>query len=309
MKVSRILKIGALALLASSLVFVACKKEDDDDDYGIISKDDSDNFTINYTNSESSVNRGYKTTRLKHSGALTQITMNKVSASSGAMGYIWDLESADKDGNYSRAAKDTRRFLIAGFNCAQSGNSYFVNPYVSLYKDVLDIQANNFGVAGTTKKETEEATKVGDATETEYLKLGSKSLSVTPDSTTGDFVITLDVYESGKWDWNENKTKRVYTSYDGGYNVDIYVGALTTKEVAEKNTPDAEATIPAKDLGYLEALQEKYANDANKLAKITEDNIVKQQSCAAYANVYAGKTLKGSIKYADTYSADEVVEE
>ena len=280
------------AALAMASTFVACT-EDDDDDFNLISKDNSDNFTINATNDTGSVQRGYKTTSLKHSGALTQITMNKACANSGAMGYIWDLESANSDGTYSRAAKDTRRFLIAGFNY----NGSVVKPYVSLYKDVVDIQANNFGATGTTQKETTAATAVGDAKETEYLKLGEKLLSVTPDTSTGDFVITLDVYEDGNWTWNEAKTKRVYTSYNGGYIADIYVGALTLAEVAAKTSADATATIKAADLGYI--------TETSNTAK----NIVKQQTCAVYANVYAGKTLKGSFKYTETYAADEVVEE
>ncbi len=300
--------MSATALLATASFFTSCT-EDDDDDYGIITKDNKDNFTIDYTNDSTSVQRGYVTTSTKHSGALTQITMNKVSAGAGAMGYIWDLEAAGSDGTYSREAKDTRRFLIAGFNCSGSGSSYVVKPYVSLYKDVVDIQANNFGATGTTQKEETAATAVGSASEIEYLALGSKSLSVTPDSTSGDFVITLDVYEDGEWTWNEAKTKRVYTSYNGGYVADIYVGALETADVAEKTSPDATAKIKADDLGYLAALQTKYANDADKLAKITEDNIVEQQTCAVYANVYAGKTLKGSFKYAADYAAAEAVEE
>lgn len=302
---------ASMAAIAMVGTFVSCT-EDSDDDYGIITKDNQDNFSINYTNDSDSVQRGYETTKAKHKGALTKITMNKASANAGAMGYIWDLEAAKEDGTYSREAKDTRRFLIAGFSYTGTA----VKPYVSLYKDVVDIQANNFGATGTAQKETEAATAVGSATETEYLKFGSKSIAVTPDATTGDFDLTLDIYESGEWTWNEKKDKRVYTSYDGGYVVDIYKGALTLAEVAEKNTDstatgyaDATTSVPAADLGYLAALQTKYADDADKLAKITESSIVSQQTCAVYANVYAKKTLKGAFNYTESYGADEVVED
>ena len=51
-----------------------------------------------------------------------------------------------------------------------------------------------------------------------------------------------------------------------------------------------------------------YVTIAHNVATVTS-NGNRQKNGAVYANVYAGKTLKGSWKYADTYSADEVVEE
>ena len=88
---------------------------------------------------------------------------------------------------------------------------------------------------------------------------------------------------------------------------DIYIGALTITDVSKKTTPDASVKIDEADLGYLAAKKLKYAD--KEVAEITKKSIVEQQSCAVYANVYAGKTLKGSFKYAETYKADEVVEE
>ncbi|MBQ0052309.1 MAG: hypothetical protein KBT11_09660 [Treponema sp.] len=293
--------------MALSLVFgFASCGEDSDDDFNIITKDNSDNFTINFKNEDATaVKRGYETTTNKHSGALTQITLNKSDNGAGAIGYMWDLEAAGKDGKYSRAAKDTRRFCIVGLSYMNNK----VRPYVSMYKDVVDIQANNFGVAsaaGKENKENTDAAAVGNATETEYLKLSSNATYNIADSAVeadadGNFVITIDVYEDGEFSWNAAKTKRVYTSYNGGYKVDIYNGAVTTADIAdsEKTAITTTVVIPADDLGYV---AKKNPTDMSKA-------IVDQQTCAVYANVYGGKTMNAKVKYASTYAAAEVVEE
>lgn len=296
--------MAAAALILTAGVFVSCG-EDDDDDYGIITKDNSDNFWIDYTNDTSDTQRGYKTTTNAHSGALTQVTMNTVSNNAGAMGYIWDLESADEDGKYSRAAKDTRRFLIVGFNYKDGK----VNPYVSQYKDVTDIQLNNFGATATNEKETGATATSNGAHEDEILALYAKDSSFAPvPDDDGNFVITLDVYEDGEWTWNTAKTKRNYTSYNGGYKVDIYNGAKTITEIADATESDkaVSTSVSADLLGYKAAAEAKLGS--GETLNISK-SIVAQQTCAVYANVYPGKTLRGSFKYANTYSEAEVIEE
>lgn len=274
---------GGVAILASAFVFTGCKSEDDDDENGMISGSNN-NYTIEYTNNTGDVSRGYATTTFKHLGALCQITLKKGS-DSGAMGYIWDLES-----NSTREAKDPRVFCIAGFNYNHTASGK-VAYYVSRYRNITDVAANNFGATTATNDFMTSTTPV----EKVYLGLTeSNSFEPTKDAN-GNVVVTIDVYEDGTFTKDENG-KRTYTTYNGGFKVDIYDGAVTAADIKSKNiTPKATATIPAADLGYT-------VTDATK-------HVVPQRNGAVYANVYAKSTVTGSWKYVDTYSAAEVVEE
>ena len=314
MKISK--KVLAAFSMAAALMMavsvVSCKEEDDDDDYGILSKDNKDSFTINYTNDSDSVRRGYATTTNQYTGGLIKLTMDKASANAGAMGYIWDLQnSADAA---KRAAKESRQFLIAGFNYTGS----VVRPYVSLYKDVTDIELQNFGATGNHEDGDEENTANG-ATEKEYIKYGTSTYTPTlekatvtktvdgkaQDVETDCVVVTLDVYEDGEWTWEGGKRK--YTSYNGGYVVDFYDGTVTLEQIASGSVDkkigttskiSAATTITKSDLGYTKNTD-------------TTKSIVVKQTCAVYANVYAKKTLVGKSQYVKDYTstADEVVEE
>ena len=275
MKISKLLKVGAFALLAASLCFVGCKKEDDDDENEMISGSNN-NYTLSYDNSASSAtSRGYVTTKNNHLGALCQITLNKgYSGSGAAMGYIWDISSTDASASAEELARAVsekpRSFCIVGFGYKTSAGKF--SPYVSRYTNVYDIQASNFGTDGVTVNGATQK-----AVENVYLELGNKFL--TADSN-GNYVMTVNVYEEK--DNNEKTT--------GGYVVDIYNGAVAKADL-ESATKLATTTISAADLGYATA------------AKAT------QRQGAVYANVYANSKASGSWKYLDTYSADEVVEE
>ena len=186
------------AALAMAVSFTGCKEEDDDDENNMLSGSNN-NYSISYKNESTSVSRGYKTTTFKHLGSLCQMTMSADSANSGAMGYIWDLES-----NSERAEKDPRRFFIVGFNYDGSD----IKPYVSLYKNVTDLQLQNFGATG--QKETGANTTANGATEKEYIALGSKKLTQKADND-GNIVLTVDVKEGTDASGN----------YDGTYIVKI----------------------------------------------------------------------------------------
>lgn len=271
MKLSKLFKIGAVALLATSLCFVGCKAEEDDDENGMISGSNN-NYTLSYDNSASSAtSRGYVTTKNNHLGALCQITLDKgYSGSGAAMGYIWDISSTDASASAEELARAVsekpRSFCIVGFGYKTSAKKF--SPYVSRYTNVYDIQASNFGTDGVTVNGATQK-----AVENVYLELGDKFLTAQSD---GSYVMTVNVYE--------NATK-------GGYVVDIYNGAVTKAEIeaGTVGTPLAITTISYTDLGYT--------------TKAT------QRQGAVYANVYASSKASGSWKYLDTYSADEVVEE
>ncbi len=263
--------------------FASCS-EDDDDEFNLISGS-GNNYSVSYTNTESSNVRGYDTTATKHRGALTQITFNKDSLDcNGAMAFIWDLES-----NSGRSAKDPRVFNIAGLRIVKNSTSYYAQPYVSVYKDITNIQEINLGADSGNLAEG------SSATEKEILKLSTENqFSVTPDSTTGAVTVTINAYE-------ETDSAGAYT---GNYLVDFYSGA-----VDENNLPSSKAakseTITYKQMGY-KAYDSTATDKTNMLAS---DNRIPQKTNAVYANVYSGKTLNGTYKFIKTYSDAEVVEE
>lgn len=234
----------------------------------------NNNYSIDYSNSSDSVSRGYKTTTFKHLGAICQMTIDTSVAggNGGAMGYIWDLET-----NSARATTEPRRFFIVGFNYNYTSSGK-VAYYVSRYKNVVDLSAQNFGA-------TTSATGT-DPVEKEYVALSSSN-SFTPTITDNQLTVTANVYM--------NKTN---DAYDGSYTVEIYDGAVTEEQItAGTVTAKKTVTIPAADVGYV-------SEDGTVASASTM-----QKNGAVYANVYANTSLKGTWKYVKTYSADEVVEE
>lgn len=286
-----VLLSSAVLVAAMATMFVGCKAEDDDDDANAI-KGSANHYTVNYTNDTDDTYRAYDTTTYKHAGALWQITLLKDSKS-GALGYIWDLESDSE-----RAAKAVRRFCIAGFNYNYTAPNK-VAYYVSGYKNVVDISAANFGtedeITATEGKHKGESFK---ADEKEFISLSSvHSFEPTKDSD-GNVVVTFDVYEGGEWSWNGSNRK--YSSYDGSYVVDIYDGAVTSEEISNNTAKDKKkdsAIIPADYLGY--------KTDTSDTTK----SIVTQQPAAVYINAYKGTTLNGKWDCEDTYKEAIVVEE
>jgi len=280
MKLSKILMSGAL-VAALTFGVMGCKAEENDDELGVLQGRNND-YSVEYTNEGDDTYRAYITTTFKHAGSLCQVTMNK-SDKGGAMGYIWDLES-----NSSRAEKDPRRFFIVGFNYNNTATGK-VAYYVSRYSNVTDIQAKNFGTG----------TNASDAKEKEYIKLNTTNVCTPTVDANGDFTMTFDVYEDGVFTVEDDGTKK-YTSYNGGFVVDIYNGKVEKEGLKNAKKVDT-VKIPADDVGYKTA-----DSDTTKPICGASAN---QKNGAVYANIYKGSTLKGSWHYADTYKAAEVVED
>ena len=102
--------------------------------------------------------------------------------------------------------------------------------------------------------------------------------------------MTFDVYEDGEFTFDENGKKK-YTSYNGGFVVDIYNGKIETADLKTANKVKS-VKIPAADV-------------TNPICGASAN----QKQGAVYVNVYQGNTLKGKWHYADTYKAAEVVED
>lgn len=236
MKLSKILFGGAV--LALSLAFVGCATDDDTE--GAISGSGS-KYTLDYTNAGEGTYRCYNGTNLKHESMTTKITLKNQSADAdfaGVMGVMFDF----KDSAEVSKAKD---FFVVGlnYNYRTKGKLYW---YVSKMKNIVDIQAGNFG-ASTTATGT-------DPHETEFVALESESYSKTP-KTNGDLVVVVNVV----------------AKEDGGYTVNLYdeddLG--TDGKPLETAVAFASTEINAGHTGYDKPTQSKLAVYANIQSKKT----------------------------------------
>ncbi len=135
MKKAKKMLLAASALALVSFGVIGCG-EDPDDDYGMITKTDSKNYSVTFTNDTGKTCRAYYPTTLKHEGAQVEFKFTDVEVTSeaGVLGLVWELETVNKDTN-------ARNFFVLGIR-QKNGVPYY---YISQFKDVTDINATNFG--------------------------------------------------------------------------------------------------------------------------------------------------------------------
>ncbi len=281
MKISKLLKLGAFALLAASLCFVSCKKEDDEENA-------IDGNTINYTNSKDSIYRAYISTNLKHLGELVKITFNNQTTSShdGVMGFIWDYkESKSVTGSAAANAStsDTYNFFVIGFNGYGASGSkprYYISKYFNIPKGQLE--NDNFGASTTV---TTHAAGIAASEPKEIVVQDWENLNgptIASDKTLTFWVDIYPVYSGSEYGVDIAN----HSSDDAGsFVVDIYDADPRESGATKLDS----VTIPTSKTGYTAKPDQAY------LAK--------------YANVQPNKTLSGSWTFAKDYAADEVVEE
>ena len=266
-----------LGMVATAIVIAlsGCKIPGTDDDRGVI-KGSYNNYSIDYTN-ETDGYRAYKPTKLKHAGALVKVTFKEPANDNWSkMGVIFDLTEDENN---------VREFYIIGLAGANTANCY-----VSKFSNVTDIQAENFGTKLSTNPAVEKViwnTKVSNGIGTitrpnadedgniSYYVFYKEFKNPGSDPTKGYF-------EWGVFGFNEEKAKEAKKAVQ---KADCDLAALTVIDPAL-----ASGTIPnAFNLGSLESLP--------------------QNNIAVYAKIDAGKSLKGTWDYLDTYKeAEEVVE-
>ncbi|MBQ7537706.1 MAG: hypothetical protein IJT42_01910 [Treponema sp.] len=288
MKISKLLKVGAFALLAGSLCFVGCKNDDDEND--VITKTDSKNYSVNFTNSGTSVTtRGYEATTFMHRGELVRFTFDSSSTDGGVLGFIWDLEKTDSKLE-STGAKG-RNFLV--FGLATNFESGKIQYYASKYYNISDISARNFGAYNNgTVAYSEANVENGVACEYDITKAVTGSSFVDLGNTSANKVVYwADIYPTTTANHvagTEDKTN----TFTGGYTIDIYEGTADSEELgAKKGTVDIGTDVT----GYVAAG-----------ASGTE---VPHRYLAVYANIYNNKSLKGAWYLKSDYYNDDVVEE
>ncbi|MBR4322983.1 hypothetical protein [Treponema sp.] len=305
MKISKLLKVGAFALLAGSLCFVGCKNDDDENS---VIQGSGNTKTIDYANTDNTEGtcRGYSTTALKHQGELVRLTLTGTSGTTtetyskyanktygGVMGYIWDLSIADAENKTSK-----RNFFVLGLAVNPTSYSGKVKYYVSRYFNVTNIYDKNFGAEDANKVTSPSAANVTNGTTCEMVISDFTELS---GITTNDskLVIWADIYPtliSGKTHTAGTQDKEA--DYTGGWTIDFYKGT------ADSNTPGDKITtvdIPAEKTGYIAGSETE--DSTNKKLHIPQNYM------ACYANVYNNYRVTGEWYQKSDYFVDSVVEE
>ena len=111
MKISKLLKVGAFALLAASLCFVSCKKEEDEEN--AIS---GDNISMTHDGTSGNYYRAFSTTTTKHYSATAKITINNAdtvknsgNAANCALGYVFGLQEVEVKAGTQLKKNDGRK--------------------------------------------------------------------------------------------------------------------------------------------------------------------------------------------------------
>ena len=269
-------KIAAITIAAAALfAFAGCSDADDPNE---MITGSNKNYEIDYTNTTEVISRGYHSTAYKHAGAAVQLDFENVSknANAGVMGLIFDLE--EKDG--------VKSFNVIGVKTNNANGD--LGFYVSRFENVKDIQDENFGAwkktdeKGNVVKDENGNEIKGPATETVYApKSGTFGTAQGVKSTEKDDTITVYAYAIEKL--NETKQKYEYKVYLLNDNVGKLDsdGNLVTEDGKAINLSGVEpvATIPTEYTGSQPT----------------------QKKLAVYANVYNGKTLKGTWTYRGDY--------
>ena len=263
-------KIAAVTIAAAALFAFAGCSEDDDPNEMITGSNSK--YEIDYTNTTEVTSRGYHSTAYKHAGAAVQLDFENVSknADAGVMGLIFDLE--EKDG--------VKSFNVIGVKTNNADGE--LGYYVSRFENVTDIQAENFGtkLKENPAKETVYAPKAGG---TFGKANGVKNAEKDDTITVYAYAIEKKAEAAGTDSANKSYKANEY----------IYEVYLINNKVAKL---DGNGNLVDEE-GKSVALA-----DSNCVATIaTGYTSLEQKKLAVYANVYKGKTLKGTWTYRGDY--------
>ncbi|MBE6355419.1 hypothetical protein [Treponema sp.] len=243
----------------------------DDDDPNDMISGSNNNYTLEYTNDSTATSRGYNSTNLKHAGALVKVNFASTSdTQGGVMGMIFDLHDGE-------AGKD---FAVVGTRTTTSGAAY----YVSYYTGVTDLQGDNFGAPYTD----------------------SDGKTVNEGSTVTEDVITtaFTAVPSGCVDTTDGTTLYVYfVESSGKTGVNYYVYFLPKSVVETVDDVDSNGNLLTSEDSIIDI------DDYYVATVPTDYEAITQNKFAVYANVYAGKTVKGTWELLQTYKAADVVED
>lgn len=190
MKISKLLKVGAFALLAASLCFTSCKKEEDEE-----SAIDGDKISL--TNDSELNYRAFESLKTKHTSSTAVITINNPTTVKGdkansVIGFVFGLEEVDtpnnspskgyqyqKDGSLKEINIKYYNFGVAGvrYNKSSSKLQWYVSYCTNVPNSIFgynasgDFAGNNAKIITEINTDGSKKTEVNSpATETEIVK-------------------------------------------------------------------------------------------------------------------------------------------
>ena len=269
----KIMKKIAVAVFAGAMVFglASCAGAGDDDPNKMI-KGSNKVYTIDYTSETEENSRGYNATAYKHAGAAVQLDFENVSNTfnGGVMGLIFDLE--EKDG--------VKSFNIIGVKTTNASGS--LGYYVSRFENVTDLQAVNFGTGLTENP----------ATETKYAPKGKDTFGVAKGVKNAEKEDTITVYayaiEEKATEDGTDSAKKAYKKDEFIYKVYLINNKVANLDADGKLVDENKNAINLSDTSPVATIATGYT-------KLTQNKL------AVYANVYKGKTLKGTWTYRGDY--------
>ena len=275
MKISKLLKVGAFALLAASLCFVGCKDEDDTNDafsggkvdfdngYVIVSEDGTTVKTAKSTDTGAIVNedyyyRAFNQTTTKHRGGIVEIKITpNTTAKEGVAGFVFDLTDGTTAGTYN--------FCVAAIDYNSTAGA--IRTYVSRYVGT-QVKSNNFTTSDNF-----------DGTETSADGESSKNwTTLSGFSAAADGTVTVVI-----------KVGATESQTDGSYTVGYYADVATAKADGEKVFTNAKKTVTV------------------TTANTGRSDATTQTKLAYYAGIMPGKHFTVNFDFGTTYgSADEI---
>lgn len=285
MKISKLLKVGAFALLAASLCFVGCKKEEDEEN--AIS---GDNISMTHDGSSKKYYRAFSTTSTKHFSATAKITINNadtVKNSSNnancALGYVFGLEEVEV-----KAGTDVK---------LSNGSSHTVTTNLLKTEDGKTPKFYKFGVVGirynkNLGKPQWYVSWFENIPSTAFNYTNSDNLGA--DLMDGTTKLTVG-YENGIVDSNG-------AWQDFSLNL-TDAKALSVTVVSEAKD-DGSYAITLKDAAGTSSIAT--ATVSNSYTGVSEKT---QRKLGRYTTVYTGETASGVIKLEDVSGAAVVFEE
>ncbi len=266
MKMVKKILLG-LAAGAAVLSLVSCGLKDDDN--GALGGT-GDKPSIDYTNEGTDNYRCYKSTTLKHAGAIVKVVFeNPTTSDKSKMGVIFDLHKNVNDEN----AVD---FYIIGL----AGNADNANFYVSKFENVTDLQAYNFGTKLTENPAVEDELIALNDTN----KISAANIPALAEDGSRSYYIYYKALKTGKYEWAVlNMT-------------DAVAKKLKVSNLSISTMPEGVTVLKSGTIG-------------NAFDAVDADNKVPQNKIGCYAMVSPSKTLKGHWDFFNTYLEAEEIEE
>ena len=280
MKMVKKILLGLVAT-AAVIGFAGCKQVDDVNE-AITGK--NNDYAVDYENTSDENYRAYKSTSLKHAGALVKVTFESPDENNfSKMGLIFDLHD-------SKTVADAKDFYIIGL----AGTSKDKNFYVSKMESIVDIQADNFGAKTTAA--------AGEPKETEFVALSSANkITLPPKDANGN--ISVYVYYKAFANGKDGTANKGY--YEWGIFNFTEEQATAAKAFMKDETETGASLKTLKALGSA-PLTEGTMKDAFDLGT---GGALPQNQIAVYAMITKKSSLKGTWKFLDMYKeAEEITE-